>query len=308
MYANKRWITEEIVGIMKQRDSTYEAAMITKNEEDWSAYREKRNKVSSMIRKQKQQYYEQKIDNSRHNPKVMWKTLKELYIAEHFNTYFIDSIADIIQNIPKYNMYVVPKTEVQNKFDNFQQIDMRYLRKLISSLPNKTGSDGIPTNIIKTSFEVIGNRFLDVINSSLQTGNFPNTWKSSLVSLVPKVVNSILAEQHQPINSLPIPEKILEITVKEQLVNYCNTSNIIIPVQSGFREAHSCESALQCILEEWVKEIDDNKIVLAVFLDFKRAFETVDRKLLLLKLEGLGIGGTKKNIHWIKLRLLTISK
>ncbi|KAJ8980502.1 hypothetical protein NQ317_005685 [Molorchus minor] len=189
-------------------------------------------------------------------------------------------------------MYVVPKTEVQNKFDNFQQIDMRYLRKLISSLPNKTGSDGIPTNIIKTSFEVIGNRFLDVINSSLQTGNFPNTWKSSLVSPVPKVVNSILAEQHRPINSLPIPEKILEITVKEQLVNYCNTNNIIIPVQSGFREAHSCASALQCILEEWVREIDDNKIVLAVFLDFKRAFETVDRKLLLLKLEGLGIGGT----------------
>lgn len=313
-YADKRWISEEVLQAMKERDNKYEAARITNSEEDWNTYREKRNKVTSMIRKHKQNYYERKIDECKNNPKTMWKTLKQickakghstpqyiefsdeniyndLEIAERFNAYFIDSISDIIKNIPKYNIYEISENERQNRFEKFKQIEMSHLRKIISSLPNKIGSDGISTKIIKTSFEVIGNRFLDVINNSLQTGTFPNKWKSSLVTPIPKVINTVSSEQHRPINSLPICEKILELTVKEQLISHCEKNNIIIPVQSGFREGHSCESALQCILEDWVKAIDADNIILAVFLDFKRAFETIDRGLLLLKLKEIGICG-----------------
>lgn len=314
-YADKKWITEDILQAIKERDNRYEAARITNSEEDWNIYREKRNKVTSTIRQQKQNYYEQKIDECKNSPKTMWKTLKqickgkrqntaqhikfndediynELEIAEKFNAYFIDSISDIIQNIPKYNIYEIPENETQNRFEQFNKIEMSHLRKIISSLPNKIGSDGISTKIIKTSFEVIGNRFLDVINNSLQTGIFPKKWKSSLVTPIPKVTNTVLCEQHRPINSLPVGEKILEMTVKEQLISHCQKNNIIIPVQSGFREGHSCETALQCIMEDWVKAIDVGNIIVAVFLDFKRAFETIDRGLLLLKLQEIGICGT----------------
>lgn len=314
-YAGKKWITEEIIQAMKERDNKYAAARITCSDEDWNTFKEKRNKVTSMIRKQKQNYYERKIDSCKSDAKLMWKTLKqinetrtsniskfikfdadeiydELEIAEKFNHYFIESISDIIQNIPKFNIYEIQENRVENRFNEFKRIEMNHLRKVITALPNKSGSDGVPTHIIKSSFQVIGNRFLDVINGSLQTGVFPIKWKSSLVTPVPKVINTSLSEQHRPINSLPICEKILELTVKEQLINYLEENNIIISMQSGFRGAHSCESALQCILDDWVKEIDVDNIIVVVFLDFKRAFETVDRGLLLSKLENIGISGT----------------
>lgn len=159
-------------------------------------------------------------------------------------------------------------------------------------------SDGISAQIIKTTFQVIGNRFLDVINASLQAGVFPNIWKNSVITPVPKITNTVLCEQHRPINALPICEKILELVVKEQLMDYCMTSNILIPMQSGFREAHSCESTLQCILSDWVNEIDCNNIIMAVFLDFKRAFETIDRSLLIKQLKNIGICG--KTLEWFK--------
>lgn len=251
----------------------------------------------------------------------MWKTLKkicqnkshsvpkeiqfgnevienELNIAEKFNEYFVGSINDIIESIPKQNGYELDIIEVKNKLTEFKPIEMHSLRKIIYDLPNKSGIDGISTRIIKTAFEVIGNRFLDVINSSLQKGICPNNWKISVVTPIPKILNTIICEEFRPVNTLPVYEKTLELVVKEQLIKHCMDNDILIENQSGFRESHSCETALQFIISDWVKTISKNQIIVAVFLDFKRAFETVNRKLLLSKLEKMGIRGTV--LVWIE--------
>lgn len=90
---------------------------------------------------------------------------------------------------------------------------------------------------------------------------------------------------------LPYCDKLLEISVKEQLLNYLTDNNIIIPEQLGFRASHSCESALNVTLASWKQSIQSNKIIITVFLDLKRAFETIDRKLMLKKLQSIGIQG-----------------
>lgn len=60
--------------------------------------------------------------------------------------------------------------------------------------------------------------------------------------------------------------------------------------QSGFRTEHSCGSALNLVISNWKDEIQHNKVIVAVFLDLKRAFETVDR-ILVKKLKAIGIRG-----------------
>jgi hypothetical protein len=123
---------------------------------------------------------------------------------------------------------------------------------------------------------------------------------SSRSSIIPiaKVNNTILAAEFRPINTLPIIEKILEKVVYHQLSKYINDNNLLYIYQSGFRKNHSCETALQITLSKFKKAIDDNKIVIAVFLDLKRAFETIDRNLLLKKLEDVGLGGSV--LSWFK--------
>ncbi|XP_055842692.1 uncharacterized protein LOC129909640 [Episyrphus balteatus] len=67
----------------------------------------------------------------------------------------------------------------------------------------------------------------------------------------------------------------------------CN--NLLIQEQSGFRSGHSCETAINCVVWNWKRKIDCGHSIVAVFLDLKRAFETIDRQILLSKLRLYGV-------------------
>ncbi|KAJ8946184.1 hypothetical protein NQ318_001696 [Aromia moschata] len=140
--------------------------------------------------------------------------------------------------------------------------------------------------------EAIGGTFLNVINSSLEHGKFPDELKKSAIIPVEKRPNTILGEEHRPLNMVPSYEKLLETVVNDQLVEYCITNNLLTKHQAGFRKNNSCESALQTVLFHWHEAINNKQIIGAIFIDFQWAFETIDRDLLLLKMEQLGIKGT----------------
>lgn len=76
------------------------------------------------------------------------------------------------------------------------------------------------------------------------------------------------------------------------MVRYIETNNILSKYQAGFRSKNSCESALQSVLFNWKSALQEGKMIGVVFLDFKRAFETINRNLLLLKMEKYGFGPT----------------
>jgi hypothetical protein len=98
---------------------------------------------------------------------------------------------------------------------------------------------------------------------------------------------------------VPVYEKLLEIVVKEQITLHCNVNNLIASEQSGFRNDHSCETAIIGICDKWFSEIENKNIVVAVFLDLKRAFETIDRQILIEKLQcQYNITGTI--LEWFK--------
>jgi hypothetical protein len=138
--------------------------------------------------------------------------------------------------------------------------------------------------------------FEKVINDSLMSGKFPECWKSAVVEPIEKVKNAVLPEEFRPINKLPVAEKILEFVVKEQLEEFLHKCNIFVEQQSGFRKFHSCESAINYVLHDWRKQLENKKIIITVSLDFKRAFETISRQKLMAILEKYGIRG--KELEW----------
>ena len=68
-------------------------------------------------------------------------------------------------------------------------------------------------------------------------------------------------------------------------MSYLNFFSIIHPTQSGFRPGHSTESALILMTDKWLKAINEGKMVGAVMVDFRKAFDLVDHKLLLEKIK-----------------------
>ena len=86
--------------------------------------------------------------------------------------------------------------------------------------------------------------------------------------------------------------KILEGIVRKQVVQFLTDDNFLNSTQHGFREGRSCLSALLNVYDDIVHMISDpSAVVDMIYLDFAKAFDKVDRGILLRKLRGIGILG-----------------
>ena len=72
--------------------------------------------------------------------------------------------------------------------------------------------------------------------------------------------------------------------LNKQVVDYFESNNLFCDNQHGFRVNHSCETALISIIDYWKELLGNNEIILALFLDFKKAYDLVKPELLKLKL------------------------
>lgn len=305
----KGWFTSQLLSVKLQRDDAYKIFKMTNSEDHWQQYKRLRNIYVREIQKAKDSAVQQEIQRCSGNTKKLWRCVKDLIkpggtpsteivfddrnepyndaeIAKRLNNFFITSVLEIHDSIPTERYPIVdPLPDPVNnnipEFCQFREISIDKLRAVVASMKNFAGVDNISKRVLEDSMDVVGDRLLRIINGSLSMGVFPQEWKKTVVVPIPKVPNSTRAEDRRPINMLPIYEKVLETIVREQLVEYIDRAGILVEEQSGFRKRHSCESALNSLLLKWKQSIENNKFILAVFVDLKRAFETIDRRKLL---------------------------
>ena len=73
-----------------------------------------------------------------------------------------------------------------------------------------------------------------------------------------------------------------------QVTDYFESNNLFYSAQHGFRKNHSCETALHEVISDCFKNLDNKLTALLLFIDFKKAFDTIDSDLLLCKLMNYG--------------------
>ncbi len=178
-----------------------------------------------------------------------------------------------------------------------QPVDTNTVILTLKSL-NETrsvGSDGISFKFIKDSLYFTAFYLTIIINTSIVTGVFPQTWKHALVIPLLKKGDPSDVNNYRPISILPIASKILEKIISNQLLNFLETNTAFSNCQHGFRPRLSTESALTIKTDAIFKNMDDRKISLLTLCDLSKAFDSVSHSILLKKCAKLNIDS-----YWFK--------
>jgi hypothetical protein len=106
-------------------------------------------------------------------------------------------------------------------------------------------------------------------------GIFPEDWKISKIIPLFKQGDRSDLNNYCPISIIPVVAKVFERVVYVQTFAFLNENNLLSCHQSGFRFLHSTVTALLEATDNWVYNIDRGNINAVVFLDLKKAFDTM---------------------------------
>ena len=139
------------------------------------------------------------------------------------------------------------------------------------------GPDKIPARLLKECSEQIAPSLYSLFNHSLSIGQIPREWKSADVTPIHKKDSKEDAKNYRPISLLPIVSKVLERCMGNRF--YDHLKDLISVLQHGFLPNRSCVTQLLLVLHTVGQSLDNNIQSDMIYLDFAKAFDTVDQTL-----------------------------
>ena len=133
---------------------------------------------------------------------------------------------------------------------------------------------------------------------SYTTAIIPKHFKTQITTPIHKKDSTAYVPNYRPITITSHIIKIFERILRDHLTHYLEVNNIISPMQHGFRKGRSCLTQLLAHYDDLLSNALDGKETDVIYLDFVKAFDKIDHKLLLKKLSLYGIKG--KLYSWLK--------
>ena len=222
------------------------------------------------------------------------KEIKDETIANKFNEHFIQVGSKLANNIFSPNTSFNDYLKNSNYYSLFlSPITCSEVIKTIDNFSPKISKDelDISMKLIKLISSTIAEPLTYIFNLSFSTGTFPNLFKKSKVIPIYKSGNKNDFNNYRPICLNIQFSKILEKLFFSRLLSFCDFHNIISSSQFGFRKGLNTLHAIETLQKAIIDSLISNKYCVGLFIDLKKAFDTVNHEILLKKLDFYGIRG-----------------
>ncbi len=251
--------------------------------------------------------------------KKFWPHLIKITNIENINgkTEKIDMATEINEFFSKVGTNLADKITPLTAADN----EYQFLNNLITNCPpvmefaevsdydvailirdlkpsSSCGADGITARLLKAAGPSIYPVIRHLINRSITARQFPQIWKTGCITPLYKEGDATNPSNYRPISILPTMGKLAEKVIHTQLYTYFSNYELLSPRQAGFRKGYSTGTCLLDFVDNVFVNMDQGMTCGVLFLDLRKAFDTVDHRILLTKLRkyGLKISATK----WIE--------
>ena len=326
-YKNKEWFSASLRNSLNKKNYYYKQWLLSKGYSDHAKYIEYKKLYQKSCKAAKVAYYNNILNTKMNSIKSVWSNLNNIIssktrsnsntissltvnncefdkpndIANIFNDYFCSVGPKLAEAIPTcnysysdYMQYSVTNSIYIDTVTNYE------LEKLIDGLKNgkACGDDGIGAQLIKENKQFLLHPLTYIFNLSLTTGIVPDKLKIAKVIPLFKSGEANSPSNYRPISLLSIFNKLLEKIIYKRLYSFFQKENILYKYQFGFREKHGTCLAVLETMDMCYKNLDNNKYVIGLFLDLKKAFDTVNHEILLHKLYNYGIRGVMYD--WLK--------
>ncbi|KAK3521081.1 hypothetical protein QTP86_022931, partial [Hemibagrus guttatus] len=276
----------------------------SKLDTDLISYRMLLSKFSLDVTSAKTSFYKEKLETAQ-DPRKLHNIFSSLLnppappspsslTAEDFATFYTEKIERICQTFT--SLPTSPTSHSQHSATpSLTQLSTVASEEVLqitrSCNPTTCPLDPIPSAMLQTISPDLLPFITTVTNGSLTSGHVPTVFKKARV--IPILKKPALDPSDiSNYRLLSFLSKILEHVVCNQLSDYLMQNNLHDPNQSGFKAAHSTETALLAVTEKLHAAISAKLSSVLILLDLSAAFDTVNHKTLLSTLRSLGICGT----------------
>ncbi len=317
------WLTKAVHNSINTKNNLYKKFKCNPNTTTETTYKTFKNKLEHIKRIAKRNYFALELMKYKAKPQKMWQTIKTIInknivkasapeaimhnselttdkvkIANSFNNYFASVGPSLNEDLPPSTRNVLefmkPSLDCSIFLNPVDEIEVQKIIKLLNN--NSEFSHDIRVKFLKMGSTEVAKVLAHIINTILSTGIFPDSLKLAYVTPIFKNGERTFTSNYRPISVLPILSKVVEKCIFNRLINFIEKYYILSDNQFGFRQSYSTGLALLDYHDNITKLLDDKKFVLSIFIDLKKAFDTINHKILIKKLEHYGIRGLCLNL------------